>query len=80
MVKFPEGPFFTGVNAPGRAELDIDGLEVVGEIPTEIDGVFYRVAADHQFPPRLAGDIPVDGHALVSRYRFKQGTVRLQIC
>jgi carotenoid cleavage dioxygenase len=53
-VNFPACPIFSGVNAPCRIETDVENLEVEGEIPREIDGAFYRVAADHQFPPRFA--------------------------
>lgn len=78
MVDFPETIFFTGVNAPGRAELDIAELEVVGKVPPEIDGGFYRVAADHQFPPRFADDIPFNGDGMISVFRFKGGNVGLK--
>lgn len=53
-MKFPDSPMFAGLNAPSRIEADVNDLEVEGELPREIDGAFYRVAADHQFPPRFA--------------------------
>lgn len=78
MVPFPETPFFTGVNTPGRVELDFDDLEIEGAVPPEIDGGFYRVAADHQFPPRFADDIPFNGDGMVSLFRFRDGKVALK--
>jgi len=30
MVKFPDVPTFTGINAPSRIEVDIEDLEVEG--------------------------------------------------
>jgi len=78
MELFPPSPFFTGVNTPSRAEVDIHDLEVVGTIPQEIDGGFYRAAADHQFAPRFADDIPFNGDGMISLFRIRNGKVGLQ--
>lgn len=75
---FPPTPFFSGVNAPSRAEVDIDRLVIEGEIPAEIDGAFYRAASDHQFAPRFHDDIPFNGDGMISRFRFKGGKVSLK--
>jgi len=77
-MRFPEVPMFAGINAPCRIEADIEDLEVVGEIPRAIDGVFYRVGADHQFPPRFANDVPFNGDGMVSMFRFHDGRVQLK--
>ena len=78
MVKFPDLPMFAGVNAPSRIEADVENLEVTGELPPELDGAFYRVAADHQFPPRFQNDVPFNADGLVSMFRFKDGRVSLK--
>ena len=78
MVKFPDLPMFAGINAPSRLEIDLQGLEVDGEIPREIDGAFYRVAADHQFPPRFENDVPFNADGMVSMYRIRDGRVSLK--
>ena len=78
MAHFPDHPMFTGINAPSRIEADVNDLEVVGEIPRQIDGAFYRVAADHQFPPRFSNDVPFNGDGLVSMFRFHDGQVSLK--
>jgi len=78
MVKFPDLPMFSGVNAPSRIEVDIADLEVEGQIPEEIDGAFYRVGADHQFPPRFMNDVPFNGDGMVSMFRFRGGRVGLK--
>jgi carotenoid cleavage dioxygenase-like enzyme len=77
-MKFPDLPMFTGVNAPCRIEAEIQDLEVEGEIPREIDGTFYRVAADHQFAPRFTNDVPFNGDGMVSMFRFERGHVHLK--
>lgn len=42
---------------PSRFEGSVDNLEVVGEIPAEIDGTFYRVMPDPHFPPMVENDV-----------------------
>ena len=55
---FPSEPQFLGFMKPCRFEGEINFLEIEGEIPEEIDGTFYRVMPDPQFPP-LADQDPV---------------------
>ena len=43
-----------GVKAPMRFEAGIDDCEVVGSIPKDIDGVFYRVGGEWLLP----ADVP----------------------
>ncbi len=50
MAQFPDTPSFTGFNTPSRIEADIADLEVKGVVPPELDGAFYRVQPDPQFP------------------------------
>jgi len=75
MTKFPNTPSFTGTNRPERFEADIADLEVEGDIPTEINGAFYRVQPDPQFPPRLGDDIAFNGDGQVSMFTFRNGRV-----
>ncbi len=60
-----------------RAELDITDCEVEGRIPADLDGAFYRVGPDAQYPLR-AGNIPFDGEGHVSMFRFQNGHVNLK--
>lgn len=53
---FPDRPQFSGFMKPCRVEGDISQLEVYGEIPKEIDGVFYRIMPDPQLPPFIEND------------------------
>lgn len=75
MSIFPATPSFTGVNAPSRFEAEVLDLPVEGAIPGEINGAFYRVQPDPQFPPRLGDDIAFNGDGAVSMFRFKDGKV-----
>lgn len=55
---FPDRPQFSGFMKPCRFEGEVGHLEVTGKIPLELDGTFYRVMPDPQFPP-MNDDDPV---------------------
>jgi carotenoid cleavage dioxygenase-like enzyme len=81
-VDFPDAPgtFGGGGSARGsvnRAEIDLYDCEVEGTLPTDLDGVFYRVGPDPQYPkdPKYAGDIAFDGEGHVSMFRIQNGHV-----
>ena len=79
-VDFPEDPRAFGGGPAGtniRAEIDLYDCEVEGRFPTDLDGVFYRVGPDPQYPkpPEYTGDIPFDGEGHVSMFRIKGGHV-----
>ncbi len=81
-VDFPDTPgsFGSGGSARGavnRAEIDLFDCEVEGKLPTDLDGVFYRVGPDPQYPKdaKHAGDIVFDGEGHVSMFRIKDGHV-----
>jgi carotenoid cleavage dioxygenase-like enzyme len=78
MDKFPDLPMFQGVNAPSRIELDLYDLEVEGRLPSDLRGAFYRVAPDHQFPPRFHDDVPFNADGTISRFLFDNGKVHLR--
>ena len=75
MTHFPDVPAFTGFNKPSRVEADVQDLDVRGTIPPEINGTFYRVQPEHQFPPKLGNDIAFNGDGMISMFRFKDGKV-----
>jgi carotenoid cleavage dioxygenase-like enzyme len=60
-TQFPRNDVFAGFNSPSRFEGEVFDLEVHGEIPTAIDGTFYRVQPDHRFPPMYENDIHFNG-------------------
>ena len=81
-VDFPDDPrtFGGGGAASGavnRAEIDLYDCEVEGNLPTDLDGVFYRVGPDPQYPkaPQYANDIVFDGEGHVSMFRIQNGHV-----
>jgi carotenoid cleavage dioxygenase len=73
MAQFPHTPSFTGFNTPSRIEADIADLQYEGTIPAELNGAFYRVQPDPQFPPRLGDDIAFNGDGMIARFHFHDG-------
>jgi Retinal pigment epithelial membrane protein len=53
---FPEKAQFQGFMEPSRFEGEVFDLEIVGQIPKEIDGTFYRVMPDPQMVPFIQDD------------------------
>src|SRR5579884_1555741 len=75
MARFPNTPSFTGPFTPVRVEADVADLDIVGEVPADLDGAFYRVQPDPAHPPLLGDDIAFNGDGMVSMFRFKDGRV-----
>ena len=51
-----QGPVVSGFMRPVRFEGEINHLEIIGEIPKEISGTFYRVMPEPQFPAFVPND------------------------
>lgn len=75
---FPKSPTFMTIDEPFRFEGELFDLEVEGEIPPELDGTFYRVGPDQQFPPKMGDANPFNGDGIVTAFRFKDGHVDMQ--
>src|SRR5690606_15329710 len=63
------------VKAPTRFEASIDDCEVVGRIPSDIDGAFYRVGGEWYYPPMFPDDAPLSADGYVSMFRIRNGKV-----
>ncbi|MEU8124348.1 carotenoid oxygenase family protein [Spirillospora sp. NPDC049024] len=68
-------PYLLGVFAPMREELTLDDLEVVGEIPRDLNGVYLRNGPNRQFeaPGRYH---MFDGDGMVHAVHFENGRAR----
>ena len=77
-LRFPALPMFAGINAPSRIEIDLGDLEFDGALPQDLAGAFYRIAPDHQYPPRFLDDVPFNADGTVSRFLFEGGRVHLR--
>lgn len=77
-VRFPDTVAFRGFFAPVRIEADVYDLEVEGSIPDDLDGAFYRAAADTQYPPGHADDIYINGDGMITMVRIRGGHADLR--
>ncbi len=67
---FPDLLIYRGYSAPVRIEGDVYDLEVYGEIPAALNGVYVRASADPQYPPRLGSDIFLNGDGMTHLVRI----------
>ncbi len=74
-VNFCNDPTKQGFFAPLRFEATIRDCEVEGEIPSEINGTFYRCGIDRQYPARFQGDALFNEDGFVDMFRFGNGHV-----
>lgn len=72
---FPDTASFRGFNAPRRIEAAIYDLEIDGELPHELNGMFYRCGPDPRFAPIHGDDININGDGMVTMFRFQNGHV-----
>lgn len=64
-----------GAEPPLRFEASIEGCEVTGTVPKDMNGAFYRVGGEWYFPPLFADDAILNMDGYVSMFRFKNGRV-----
>lgn len=76
-VDFRGHPLFPpGFNSPTRFEADVFDCEVWGQIPSDIEGNFYRMQCDFEYrPPMNEWMTGFNGDGHLSRFRFKNGHV-----
>ena len=81
-VLFPKerGTFGGGGSEHGgvyRSENDLFDCEVEGKLPSDLEGIFFRVGPDPQYPKteKTMHDIPFDGEGHVGAFRIKDGHV-----
>ncbi|MEY4641170.1 MAG: hypothetical protein RLZZ227_1164 [Pseudomonadota bacterium] len=72
---FPHSMDYAGHNEPMRVECDIYDLVVEGEVPAEINGVWYRSVPDPQYPPLHGDDVYISGDGMINAITFENGHV-----
>ena len=75
---FPKSPTFMTIDEPFRFEGELFDLEVEGEIPAALEGAFFRVGPDQQFPPKMGDANPFNGDGMVTAFRFSNSHVDMQ--
>jgi carotenoid cleavage dioxygenase-like enzyme len=80
MRRFPDGPEYTGLNAPLGEEYEIADLAIEGRIPRDVEGVFFRAVPDPAFAPYVAdGAAVLSGDGMVSAIRIAGGKASFAI-
>lgn len=79
MSGFPQHPNYLGLNTPQGEEYRIDDLEVIGTIPAEVEGTFFRAVPDPAFPPFIEdAAASLSGDGMLSAVRFSGGKASIQ--
>jgi carotenoid cleavage dioxygenase len=74
MTGFPPSPYYTGLNRPIGEEYDLTDLAIEGEIPSEVQGCFFRATPDPAYPPFLPDNAAaLSGDGMISALRLKDG-------
>jgi carotenoid cleavage dioxygenase-like enzyme len=79
MASFPDTIHFTGLNTPVRIEWSAHDLDVIGDIPREIDGAFFRAVPDPAYPPKFKDEIVLSGDGMISKFGIRDGRVNFAI-
>lgn len=61
--------------APQAFEADVIDCQVIGSIPTGLNGAFLRVGGDWAYPPKHPDDAPFNQDGYISRFRLRDGRV-----
>jgi carotenoid cleavage dioxygenase-like enzyme len=64
-----------GFGGPLRFEGSLEDCEVVGKIPSDLNGAFYRVGAEWYYPPKFKDDAILNADGYVSMFRIRNGKV-----
>jgi len=79
MGAFPGTIHFTGLNTPVGIEASVRNLDVIGVIPPEVQGAFFRAVPDPAVPPKFADEIALSGDGMVARFLIENGAVDYDI-
>ena len=75
---FFDHPYLTGHHAPVRFEADAPDLIVVGTIPDDLSGIFYRNGPEPLYPPRENDYHWFDGDGMVYAFEIADGRVSMR--
>ncbi len=78
-MRFPATRNYTGFFSPSGVEATVANVPVIdGAIPEDLNGTFYRVAPDPQFPPLAADDIWFNGDGIITAIHLENGGISLK--
>ncbi len=62
-------------SGPQRFDAELLDCEVEGEIPSDMEGTFFRVGAEWYYPPKFPEDAFLHADGYISSFRFRDGKV-----
>ncbi|GAB5451359.1 MAG: carotenoid oxygenase family protein [Halioglobus sp.] len=73
---FPDNVFLQGPMAPSGIECDAPDLVIEGELPADLQGVYFRNGPDPLYPPRDGDEYHwFHGDGMIQRFEFAAGRV-----
>ncbi len=73
---FPDNMFLKGPTAPSGIECDAPDLIIEGELPADLQGVYFRNGPDPLYPPRDGEEYHwFHGDGMIQRFEFSDGRV-----
>jgi carotenoid cleavage dioxygenase-like enzyme len=75
LVDFSSMKLMRGYYAPNRFETELFDCEVVGRIPEDLRGAFYRMHLDWFYPPAFPDEASLSADGYISMFRFGDGAV-----
>lgn len=75
MSGYTRDPTQVGFFAPMRFDAHVSDCEVIGKVPTELNGAFVRVGGEFLYPPKFPDDAILNSDGYVSQFRFRNGAV-----
>jgi carotenoid cleavage dioxygenase-like enzyme len=75
VVDFTADPARRGFFSPQRHDAELLDCEVVGKLPSDLEGTFVRLGGEWYYPPSRPDDAPLHSDGYISAFRFKDGRV-----
>jgi len=75
---FFDHPFLSEHHTPNRMEVDAPDLIIEGEIPEDLEGIFYRNGAEPAYPPREGDYHWFDGDGMIYAFHIINGRISLR--
>lgn len=72
-LSYADHPALQGDFEPARFNSSVYDCEVVGAIPSGLNGTFYRACAEWFYPPRFPDDSPFAADGLITAFRIADG-------
>lgn len=79
MEAYPDTVHFKGLNTPRHIEGTAHDLVVIGEIPSDIDGAFFRAVPDPAYPPLRKDDNILSADGAINKIEFRDGRVHYDL-